>query len=395
MNDLLDAVAGQWASLWKRRRKPVASRSYRCRCERPVFFRNSACLACHSPLGFEPQRALVMPMEPGPEDGLWRLVGDDRDALYRRCGNFTTAAGCNWLVPHTPEVADDFEGLCIACNLNRTIPDQDDASNQELWRRTEVAKRRLVSQLIALGLPLASRVNEDTRQGLAFDLLRPLPGGLRVMTGHANGIITLNVEEADDATRESVRAQMREPYRTLLGHFRHEVGHYYWDRLVEGTPWLDDFRALFGDERLDYAAALRQNYEQGPPANWGLRHVSSYASTHPWEDWAESWAHYLHMVDTVDTAMSFGLDGYDVEIDHEPFDADALWQPNDPDAEEFLDFVNHWIQLTGVLNELSRSMGQPDFYPFILPRAVVGKLQFIHMLVAQARRAGEQTRDAG
>lgn len=394
MDELLDAVAGQWASLWKRRRKPVASRSYRCRCERPVFFRNSACLVCHTPLGFEPQRALVMPMERGPADGLWRLVGDDRDALFRRCANFTSAAGCNWLVPHVAGDADDAKSLCIACNLNRTIPDQDEPSNRELWRRTEVAKRRLVSQLIALGLPLASRVNEDTQQGLAFDLLRPLPGGPRVMTGHANGIITLNVEEADDATRESVRAQMREPYRTLLGHFRHEVGHYYWDRLVEDTPWHDDFRALFGDERLSYAAALRQNYEQGPPDGWGLRHVSSYASTHPWEDWAESWAHYLHMVDTVDTAMSFGLDGYDVEIDHEPFDTNALWQPNDPDAEEFLDFVNHWIQLTGVLNELSRSMGQPDFYPFILPRAVVGKLQFIHMLVAEARRAGERAQDA-
>lgn len=154
------------------------------------------------------------------------------------------------------------------------------------------------------------------------------------MTGHANGLITLNVEEADDSIREKVRAAMREPYRTLLGHLRHEVGHYYWDRLVRDSAWLDEFRSLFGDERASYADALKKNYEEGPPVDWPLRFVSSYASSHPWEDWAETRAHYLHMDDTLDTALSFGLGAGDVEIDFEPFTRDVLWQPEVDGAQE-------------------------------------------------------------
>ncbi len=379
------ADEGPVFSPWKRRKVPTTTRSYRCQCGRPVFFRNSACLACDTPLGYAVQHARVLPLEPGPQEGLWTAIGDESGTLYRRCSNFESAAGCNWLVHHTPDEPDDFEGLCIACNLNRLIPDLTETSNQVLWRKIEVAKRRLVSQLLALGLPVASRVNQDPVHGLAFDLLRAPPGGPRVVTGHVGGIITLDVEEADDALRERLRADLREPYRTLLGHFRHEVGHYYWDRLVLDSSWLAHFRQLFGDERQDYSAALRQNYEQGPPPNWAQRFVSSYASTHPWEDWAETWAHYLHMVDTFDTALSFGLDADDVEIDADPFGPDTLWQPQDPQATEFLEFLNSWVQLTSVLNELSRSMGQPDFYPFVLTRPVVGKLQFIHMLVNEAR----------
>jgi hypothetical protein len=177
---------------------------------------------------------------------------------------------------------------------------------------------------------------------------------------------------------------LHEPYRTLLGHFRHEVGHYYWDRLVEGSCWQEPFRELFGDERADYAAALRANYEVGPRPDWALFHVSGYASSHPWEDWAETWAQYLHMVDIVDTALSFGLDTAHVEIETEPFDAAALWRPDWPDATDFLHFFNTWVQLTHMLNEMSRSMGQPDFYPFVLPRAAVAKLQLIHMVVGDA-----------
>jgi hypothetical protein len=201
------------------------------------------------------------------------------------------------------------------------------------------------------------------------------------MTGHDNGVITLNIEEADDAKREQVRAQMREPYRTLLGHFRHEVGHYYWNRLVRDTPWLAEVRRLFGDDREDYGAALRRHYEHGPPSDWPRRFVTAYAAAHPWEDWAETWAHYLHMVDTVDTALSFGIDADQVQLDAEPWGPDALWQPEDPGAAEFLRFLNAWVELTAVLNELSRSMGQPDFYPFVLPRPAVAKLQLIHTVV--------------
>jgi hypothetical protein len=207
------------------------------------------------------------------------------------------------------------------------------------------------------------------------------------MTGHADGLITLDVEEADDSWRERIRLDMREPYRTLLGHFRHEVGHYYWDLLVRDTPWLEPFRALFGDERADYAAALKDNYEHGPPPDWANRYISSYASSHPWEDWAETWAHYLHVTDSLGTALGFGLSAEDLDTEIEPFGADALYDPGDAGAERFLSLLNAWIEMTTVLNELARSMGQPDFYPFVMSRPVVAKLQFVHLVIRGCRQA--------
>ncbi|MGB6942461.1 MAG: putative zinc-binding metallopeptidase [Bryobacteraceae bacterium] len=366
------------------KRKPVAaSRAYFCRCGRPVFFRNSVCLACHTPLGYEPHLRQVFPLQPGPEPGIWQLaegLSQNAGGQYRRCPNLDSPAGCNWLIPEA-ETADNPRLLCIACRLNRTIPDLSVPENGMLWSRLEAAKRRLVSSLLALGLPVESRVDQNTERGLAFDFLRSPAEGPRVMTGHADGIITINIEEADDSLRERIREQLHEPYRTVLGHLRHEVGHYYWDRLIAGSSWLDDFRHLFGDEQQDYAAALQRNYQQGPPPGWAQQYVSSYASVHPWEDWAETWAHYLHMVDTLDTALSFGLDTRSLEMEIEPFSRDALFRPNDPGARRFLSFLNTWIELSAVLNELSRSMGQPDLYPFALPRPAVAKLHFIHLAV--------------
>ena len=305
---------------------------------------------------------------------------------YKRCINLLQPAACNWLVPLQEMVvgAQVAPLLCRACRLNRTIPDLNDAAHPEnglLWGRIEQAKRRLVASLLTLGLPVASRVTEDTERGMMFDFLRSLDNGPHVMTGHNTGLITLNLQEADDAAREAARTAMREPYRTLLGHFRHEVGHYYWDRLVSGTPWIEGFRTLFGDETQDYSSSLRKNYEQGPPADWGMHYVSAYASTHPWEDWAECWAHYLHMRDTIDTALSFGLATESAQLEFTPFTLDALYQPDHPEAQHFLDFLNDWTRLTTLLNEMSRSMGQPDFYPFVLPHEVVAKLHFIHLLV--------------
>ncbi len=388
----------------------MAGRAYRCQCGCPVFFRNSACLACGTPLGYEPQQARLLPLMPNnaPDAApdtwvIWQDGGGTEAAgantpandnngvlpplpnIYTRCTNLQTPAACNWLVP-----ADGSQNgmlLCRACRLNRVIPDLNDpahADNGMLWGRMELAKRRLVSALLALGLPVASRMTEDTQRGMMFDFLRSPDNGPHVMTGHDTGLITLSLDEADDAVREAVRKAMREPYRTLLGHFRHEVGHYYWDRLVQNTPWMDGFRTLFGDENLDYAAALRKNYEQGPPAQWWLHYVSAYASMHPWEDWAECWAHYLHMRDTIDTALSFGLSANSAQLEVTPFTLDALYQPEHPEAQHFLDFLNDWTRLTTMLNEMSRSMGQPDFYHFILPHEVVAKLHFIHLLVTSA-----------
>ncbi len=370
----------------KRKPRPLAaSRAYACRCGRPVFFRNSVCLACQTPLGYEPHLRQVFPLAPGTEQNTWTLALDtpNSQSTYLRCANLETPAACNWLIPES-ETENNPRGVCIACRLNRTIPDLSIPENGVLWGRLEAAKRRLVSSLLALGLPVESRVDQNPERGLAFDFLRSPEAGPRVLTGHADGIITVNIEEADPAARERIREELHEEYRTLLGHLRHETGHYYWDRLISGSAWLDDFRQLFGDEQQDYAAALKRNYEQGPAPGWDQQYVSAYASAHPWEDWAETWAHYLHVVDTLDTALSFGLDTRRLEMEIDPFGRDALFRPNDPGAKQFLSFLNAWISLSAVMNELARSMGQADLYPFALPRPAIAKLQFVHVVIAES-----------
>jgi hypothetical protein len=361
---------------------PIVPRAYQCRCERPVFFPNSQCLACSTPLGYCPLRRDLLPLEPVPgRDGLWRRYGQAKGGMtWRRCPNFEGAPACNWLVPE----ADGEGTLCRCCRLTRTLPDVSDADNATYVLRLSLAQRRLVSQLIGLELPVQSKVSEDPEHGLAFDLLRAPPGGPPVTTGHADGIITIDVEEADDARREQRRTDLHEPYRTLLGHLRHESGHYYWQRLVEpDEAWLEAYRAAFGDERADYGKALKTYYANGAPADWNTRHISAYASSHPWEDWAETWAHYLHLRDTLDTARSFGLDGSLVQLEYEPFGADAL----EGDDQAFLTLVNAWMELTGVLNELSRSMGVADFYPFVLSIPALRKLHLVHRIATAAPQA--------
>jgi len=315
----------------------------------------------------------------GPEPNTWILIGYPSDRLYRSCANASSPAACNWLVPAT---ADNPNQLCVSCRLNRTIPDLSIDKNRLNWHSIELAKRQLVSGLLCLGLPVKSRVCEDPQAGLAFDFLGDTADGKRVMTGHCQGIITLNIEEADPATRERTRQQLHEPYRTVLGHLRHEAGHYYWDRLVNGSLWLDRFRDAFGDERQDYTQALARHYREGPPANWQTSYVTAYASAHPWEDWAETWAHYLHIVDTLEIASSFRLDINSVEMPFEAFGQDVLPQPE----KRFLDFLNSWIRFTAVLNEFSRSMGLVDFYPFVLSRSSVRKLHFVHTLIESVGR---------
>ncbi len=382
MKTLIQTISKRIAETWHTPELPQRGRTYRCQCGRPVFFRNSKCLACGSLLGYETELAEVRALLPGPKAETWCLHGnaDDPSAVYRRCGNFSSPAGCNWLVP-----LDQPSDLCVSCRLNRTIPDLGDADNCRYWRAIENAKRRMVSQLLSLGLPVSSKAEEDPERGVMFDFLRSPPEGPRVMTSHGNGLITLNVEEADDSVRERTRYEMHEPYRTLIGHFRHEIGHYYWDRLIAGSPWHEKFRELFGDESADYGAALRANYEQGPPPDWRDRFISSYASVHPWEDWAECWAHYLHLVDSLDTAMGFGLSGDDVELELDQYALEDLYDPDDRGAPRYLALVNAWLELVTVLNELARSMGQQDFYPFVMSRPVLRKLHFIQLVVKSER----------
>jgi hypothetical protein len=343
---------------------------FKCRnCGQTVFFENDHCESCGHCLGFLPGITRLSAVE--PDGDLWRALEGDPDRRYRFCANAQHGA-CNWLVP--AEAAEDF---CLACRHNQIIPDISLPENLPNWRKLETAKHRLFYALLRLKLPLANRV-DDPEHGLAFAFLAVAPDTPKVMTGHDNGLITLALTEADDAERERMRQQMGETYRTLLGHFRHEVGHYYWDVLVRDGGRLDAFRELFGDDRQDYAEALKRNYEEGPPSDWPQRFISSYASCHPWEDFAETWAHYLHIVDTLDTGTAFGLKvrppiaGQDLatELDFDPYGPGDIQQ-----------LVDAWLPLVFAVNSLNRSMGQPDLYPFVLTPGVVRKLGFIHDLV--------------
>jgi hypothetical protein len=268
--------------------------------------------------------------------------------------------------------------FCTACQHNRTIPDLSLPDNRANWQKAEEAKRRLFYSLIKLRLPIPT-VKDDDDEPLVFDFLAEPPDHPSVVTGHDHGEITIALKEADDATREAARVSMGETYRTLLGHFRHEVGHYYWDRLVRDGGQEESFRALFGDERQDYNEALNRHYEQGAPADWQTAFVSSYATMHPWEDWAETWAHYMHIIDTLEMAGAFGISiapgissdpdlGLAIAFDpHQPVEMDVL--------------IRAWLPLTYAVNCLNRSMGQPDLYPFVIPSMVVEKMAYIHRLI--------------
>jgi hypothetical protein len=247
------------------------------------------------------------------------------------------------------------------------------------WFKLEVAKRRLVYSLIGLRLPLEARA-EGSDTGLAFEFLADLPDQPPILTGHNAGLITVNIAEADDAKREKRRVNMREPYRTLLGHFRHEIGHYYWDRLIADGPRLDAFRKLFGDERADYGKALQTHYDEGPPEDWQKYFVTAYASSHPWEDWAETWAHYLHMIDLLESASACGL-----SMRPRRRDEPALKSLTSVNLDQpiFDGMLERWFPLTYVLNNLNRSMGLPDGYPFVLSTPAISKLRFVHDTVEQ------------
>ncbi len=343
-------------------------------CGQLLYFENTRCERCRHVLGYLPDMATLSALEGLGEDRWQPMTA--REMTTRFCANAFYGV-CNWLV-----TADGPDAFCRACRLNRTIPRLDVRENRVLWQRLEAAKHRLVYGLLRFGLPVVSKA-DDAGRGLAFDFLSNAGDmyreGSQVMTGHAEGLITIDLSEADDAERERHRRDMVETYRTLLGHFRHEIGHHYWERLVRNGVWHEAFRELFGDERTDYAYALQTHYAYGPPPGWQQFHVSSYAGSHPWEDFAETWAHYMHIVDTLETADSFGLQVHPrvgrnpvlgMEIDFDPYRRD-----------DFDALVEAWLPLTYAVNSLNHSMGQPDLYPFVLAPMVLGKLRFVHGLI--------------
>jgi hypothetical protein len=338
-----------------------------------VFFENTRCLVCQDRLAYLPERQEMAAVQQRP-DGLWDVrSGGWIQGQYRLCSNYVEHDVCNWAVP-----AASAESLCQSCRLTTVIPNLTQPGSKQAWYRLESAKRRLVYTLLVLGLPVVPK-SAAPATGLAFEFLKDStePNGdrHRVFTGHDDGLITINADEADDVLRERQRTARNEPYRTLLGHFRHESGHYYWDRLIENTDRQSHFREIFGDDSASYADALTRHYANGPPANWQQDYVSAYATMHPWEDWAETWAHFLHILDALETATSAGL-----RLHPQRNDEPSLEGTSDLTAQTSLDFdkvIAEWLPLTYVLNNLNRGLGLLDAYPFVLSATVIRKLRFV------------------
>jgi hypothetical protein len=358
-------------------------KTFHCQyCGHPLFFENVQCLQCESPLAFLPDRMNMAAIEevPDGDEGVWRPRARGRKASaarYRLCHNHTTQNACNFAVP----VADP-NPLCVSCRLTRVLPDLSQPGNPLRWYKLVAAKRRLFYTLGKLGL-VATAPNDGSADGPVFEFLADLPGQ-PVMTGHACGVITINVAEADDPERVRRRVEMHEPYRTLLGHFRHESGHYYWDRLIDEGGRLEAFRAVFGDETRDYQQALQDHYARGGTMpDWQDHFVSEYATAHPWEDFAETWAHYLHMVDLLETAAAYNTR---VTVPgQEEMELDEVVNPLETGHPDFDTLVEQWVPLTLLLNSLNRSLGQEDAYPFALSGGALEKLRYVHDVISETR----------
>jgi hypothetical protein len=339
-------------------------------CNNLIYFENSVCLKCKFQLGFDSASLSMVTLKAGSNNQYSNIR--DKKQVFKYCKNaeFST---CNWLIPVGQETA-----YCKACELNRIIPDLTNPDNLKRWMNIEAAKHRLVYSLLRLHLPVEKKIG-DEEKGIAFDFLTEFSPNQKVLTGHDNGTITLNTDEADEAERVRHKEDLGENYRTLLGHFRHEIGHYYWDVLIRDTKNIEGYRTLFGDERLDYSQALQNHYKNGAPANWRENYISAYATSHAWEDWAETWAHYLHLMDTLETAFAFGikiqpgikadLKGIQAAIKEDPYQ-----------IKDFKQIFDWWLPLSFAVNSLNRSMGYSDFYPFFIPEPVFKKLKFIHEL---------------
>jgi hypothetical protein len=352
------------------------------RCGQTVFFENVRCTKCGSILAYLPDHAVLSAMD-ARGDKLAALAKEAKGELYRLCANSIEHGVCNWAVP-----LDDDNAYCSGCQLNNIVPNLSHPGALRAWGRIEHAKKRLLYTLYELGLPVESQREKKGGGGLIFSFKENEPAS-PVLTGHDDGHITLNIAEADTPFREKLREDLGESYRTLLGHFRHEIGHYYWDVLVRDGAHLSGFRALFGDERKDYQAELSRHYNEGPPPGWESAFVTSYATMHPWEDWAETWAHYLHIVDTLGTARSYGI-----ALRPQPVGAKPPPSFNVTvrrlDFNDFDDLITGWFPLTFALNSLNRGMGLSDLYPFVLSERALQKLRFVHDVIegADARTAG-------
>lgn len=342
-------------------------RVFHCdRCGAVVAFDAMRCAACGDALGYISDELAVRTLAATEDAAGFNVVGDDR-ALWR-CLN--AAWGCNWMIP-----AGSATPWCRSCGLTRGRPDEQRTVAMTAWMAAEAAKRRIVHQLDALGLPIGAR-SHDVPDGLAFDLVHlPSEHGI---TGHLDGVVTLDLAETDEGHRSQQRRDLDERFRTVIGHLRHEIGHHYWARLVGRTNSLTHFHTLFGDERDDYGEALERHYS-GVRGTWDrTRFVTAYAASHPLEDWAESFAHYLHVVDVTDTAVAHDLvptDSVDVLVDVPLVDL------------AFADVLAAWRPINDGLTAIADSLGASPLYPFELVGTVVDKLAFVHeRVVAHTER---------
>lgn len=340
-------------------------------CNHAIFFENYYCENCGHLSGFRASDRKMLTFSQHNS-----ILFSDREQIeYKYCKNKYYNV-CNWVIEKNSP-----EEFCSACTLNRTIPNLSEIENFEKWQHLEVAKHRLVYQLQKIGLFLQSKA--ENANGLCFDFVAKKHDS-KLMTGHANGVITILLKEADSVQREKMRKLFLEPYRTLIGHLRHEVGHYFWNQLVYNNPQTQsEFRALFGDERLDYGEALQNYYKFGAPIDWKLCHISTYATAHPWEDWAETWAHYLHIMDMVETAYFFRLQAKPIKKNKQ-LKVKALFDPYS--VVDFEVIIKTCRPLSFAVNSMNRAMGIPDVYPFTVTEAVVKKLTFIHRLLLPIRK---------
>ena len=332
---------------------------FKCVSGQTLFFENTTCLHCGSRLGYDPLTRRMLPLSTAEGSSSQESPqAAPRSEAGPLCRNGVDYGVCNW-------IANDADSeYCLSCRLNQTIPNLVDSDRLHWWKQLEHAKRRLIFGLLQLNLPVTGK--RDSADGLAFRFIEdrrsnPAVSEEYVYTGYSEGVVTINVAEADDLRRELERRHSGEMYRTLLGHFRHESGHYYFNLLLDNEARRRRFRELFGDERQDYDAALARFYA-GPQLR-NPEFISAYAQSHPLEDWAEIWAHYLHMTDTLETAGFYGL-----SQGSEHFDS-------------FADMLQKWSELTLLLNSLNRSMGLEDAYPFVLSDATLNKLRFVHEMV--------------
>lgn len=337
-------------------------KQFRCSCGHAVYFESHQCIACGALLGFDPGELEMRSLT--ESNG---FLSDEGGRRYLACKNGTEYGVCNWL-----RSSDDTHTLCLGCRFNRTIPDLTKPVNLVRWRKFETSKKRLLYTLLRLGLPLSNGF-DDPRNGLLLDFIEDsrsdpyqFPETFST-TGYLGGIITVNALEADDAAREAMRVEMGESYRTVLGHLRHESGHYYWSLFDAGPKEIEVFNALFGDLFEDYSSALSRYYADGPREHWAAQYISAYASSHPIEDWAESWGHYLHIYDVLETAAALGV------TDSQPVDFDIRQS------------ISTWSRLSITLNELNRSIGLGDAYPFVVTAAVEEKLVYVDKVIRRLR----------